>query len=357
MKLIILIAGGRTGSGLLQSLFDGHSQVCQLPLEFYYDDFWEKIQKLKKNYNLISEKFLEEHPGFFNSKKNKDERHDKLGEKKNQSFKVDSSIFIRELNKRTREKKISFMSLLIDIHYAYCLAKKENIKSKKYILLHLHHRHRLKVFSKYNYSIIYTVRDPIANISSSFSGNNLSRVRYNPEKFFFMIDKILNGIYDLQNFNRKIFVIKLENLHTQNKYLIRKLCKFLGIKYSKILLNSTINGLKWWGDVQSVKYLNALNPNFKNNPELKYFFQKDINILNHYLFDQKLFFKYGIKVNEKIKKLEFSKYLPLKMEILLWIKLIKQLSFRNILYIPKFWWKRVGCMKEKKINKKNILVF
>ena len=29
----------------------------------------------------------------------------------------------------------------------------------------------------------------------------------------------------------------------------------------------------------------------------------------------------------------------------------------NILYIPKFWWKRVKCMKKKKLNKKNILVF
>lgn len=359
MKLIILIAGGRTGSGLLHSLFDGHNQICQLPSEFYYDDFWQKIKKIKKDYNLIGKKFLEEYPSFFNSKKNKDERHDKLGVKKNQFFRVDSSIFLKELKKRIKGKNLLFMPLLVHIHYAYCLAKKESIKNKKYILLHLHHRHRLKAFSNCNYNIIYTVRDPLANISSSFTGNyenNLLNKKYSPKKFVFMVNKVLNAIYDLQELKRKIFVIKLENLHIQNKFLIRKLCRFLKINYSNILLNSTINGLKWWGDAQSKKYLNGLNPNFKNNPKLKYFFKKDINLLNYYLLDQKLFFNYKSNYNNKIKN-SFLKYLPLKMEILIWIKLIKQFSIRNILYIPKFWWKRVRCMRKKKLNNKNILVF
>ena len=45
MKIIAFIGGGRAGIDFLQSLFDSHSQVSQLPGYFFFDEFWSKIKK------------------------------------------------------------------------------------------------------------------------------------------------------------------------------------------------------------------------------------------------------------------------------------------------------------------------
>ena len=75
-------------------------------------------------------------------------------------------------------------------------------------------------------------------------------------------------------------------------------------------------------------------------------------IVKKFISDQKSLYNHNNKIDQNIEITNFSKYLPLKMEILIWIELIKRLSIRNLLYIPKFWWKRINCMKKKKFNKK-----
>ena len=56
-KIVLIVAGGRTGSDFLQSLFDSHEEILQLPGIFKYLDFWNNIKKLK-NYEEIGKFFI-----------------------------------------------------------------------------------------------------------------------------------------------------------------------------------------------------------------------------------------------------------------------------------------------------------
>ena len=81
MKLVLLFAGGRAGSDLLQSLLDGHKEVAQFPAVLHFTDELLKIFKLKDP-NNIAKKFISLNKLYFDSRLNKKERHDKLGKKK-----------------------------------------------------------------------------------------------------------------------------------------------------------------------------------------------------------------------------------------------------------------------------------
>ena len=77
-------------------------------------------------------------------------------------------------------------------------------------------------------------------------------------------------------------------MNTKHYFEIKKLvivfCKKLLIKYEESLQRSTFFNKQWWGDSISKKYLNGLNPNFKNSFNKKFFYEKDISILEKKLY-------------------------------------------------------------------------
>ena len=85
MKIIVLIGGGRSGIDFLQSLFDQHPEVSQLPGVFYFDKFWKEV-KNEKNIGVIPKKFTQDYEKFFDSRLNKMERHYMLGKDKNSYY-------------------------------------------------------------------------------------------------------------------------------------------------------------------------------------------------------------------------------------------------------------------------------
>ncbi len=87
MKLFVLITGGRTGSGLFHSILDGHSEICSLPGEFFFDDFINKV-KNEKSLLKIAKIFYKDNKYLFNSKLEKFDRLGELGEKRNECFKI-----------------------------------------------------------------------------------------------------------------------------------------------------------------------------------------------------------------------------------------------------------------------------
>ena len=47
MKIITLIAGGRAGTDLFQSLLDMHPEISQFPGAFFFDDFQHFLTLLR----------------------------------------------------------------------------------------------------------------------------------------------------------------------------------------------------------------------------------------------------------------------------------------------------------------------
>ena len=81
MKIAIIMAGGRSGSDFLQSLFDGHPEVMQFPGILKFTNKFLEIFN-KKSPQDIASFFIKTNKQFFDSRINKIERHNKLGIKK-----------------------------------------------------------------------------------------------------------------------------------------------------------------------------------------------------------------------------------------------------------------------------------
>ena len=109
MKFVIILTGGRSGSDLLQSLFDGHPQILQFPGIFRLSKpFVEMLNE--KNPKKISHMFCDIYPYFFDSRIQKNERHYMLGKNKNEFYKVNKNIFKRNFTyyyNNSKKKKLT----------------------------------------------------------------------------------------------------------------------------------------------------------------------------------------------------------------------------------------------------------
>ena len=81
MKIVLLVAGSRSGSDFFQSLLDGHNEICQFPGLIHYNNYFKKILQIN-DIKQIAINFVDQYSHFFNSKNAILERHNQLGKKK-----------------------------------------------------------------------------------------------------------------------------------------------------------------------------------------------------------------------------------------------------------------------------------
>jgi len=347
MKIFCILGLGRSGVDFLQSLFDSHPNISQFPGYFFYDQFWKEIESVE-NPEIIAETFIKRHQRFFNSKIYLIERHNQLGDWKNDSFIINKNKFKKKFIEL--QKIISKRSILINLHCAYSYASGEDIKKKKIIVINIHNINHLKNIKDLDFEIFFSIRHPISSLSSGFK-HWLNYSPKNVDNWFlnYQINRIYNGIKNCLALKKKIYIVRLDLLHTKNKSIMMKICKKMKIKYNKILSKSTYHNLRWWGDKLSNKYLNGINNNFKDTYDSNFFFNKDIQYLEFYLTP--FIKKYKLKNFSKAKIMKFKKILPLKIELILWKKLIYNFNFTQIFLIPFYWAKRI-ILIEKSYNKK-----
>tara|TARA_E500000178_G_C17037425_1_gene764253 strand:+ start:4789 stop:5871 length:1083 start_codon:yes stop_codon:yes gene_type:complete len=355
MKILLLVAGGRAGIDLLQSLLDKHPSISQLPGVFYWGDFYKKIKNLK-DLDLILEIFLKEYERYFDSRLNLRERHDQLGENKNEFYTVDKKEFKLYFKKLINlEGGITKINILKFLHLAYSKISGEDLSKKKYIVINIHSLEYLNEFEEFDYEIIHTIRHPMASLSSGFKhwldyaeGKLISSwsIYYHFERQFNILKKLIK-------INKKIHLIKLERLHNQSKEVLSKLRKEVGLEHNDTLFISSYHGKKWWGDMLSKKYLNGLNKNFKNNIDKSLFFEKDIFLIEHYLSKFYKYYNYEKISNFKSYFIVFLNLLPLKIEMIIFKREIIKLNFRNIVYLLNFYLKRVYLFQTSDYKKVN----
>jgi len=237
--------------------------------------------------------------------------------------------------------------IFINLHLAYSAASGENINKKKVIILNIHNIENISGLKKFNYKIILSLRHPISSISSSISGW-LSYSRKNVDLWwlYFQINRLANLIEDCMKLKKKIYIIKLDLLHTKNTLLMRKILKIMNIKYHPNIKKSTYHGKLWWGDKLSNKKLNGINKNFKDTYNSKNFFKNDVVYLEHCLNFYYTTYKYR-KIYKKIQFKNIYKLMPLKIELIVWKNLIFNLNFSQIILIPYYYIKRIKTLKAK----------
>ena len=359
MKLILLAAGGRAGSHFFHSLLDEHPQILQFPGSIRVDNNLKLIldtKDLKKKAKL----FIKFYPEFFNSKLNTLERWDRLGEKKQSDFKVNKKDFINHFYKLSYKKKDKgSYSLLINLHLAYFLARKKDIKNLKVLFIHTHSlnwtKKFLDIFKVKKVDIIHTIRHPLSSLTSPIKSWLVfnSGKSFFPKDLFYQIDTVINCIYDLKKLG-KVHIISLERLHLENTALMKKFCYKFKIKYKSSLKNSTINGLKWWGDKINGKYLNGINKSFKIKIYEKHFYKRDLIFFQN--LTQEIIKKYNYKFYYDKKNYLFN-FAPMKCEIAVWKNTFKQsfshkFRWKHLLSIPIFYLIRILLINKIQITLK-----
>ena len=348
MKIFCLLGTGRSGVDFLQTLFDQHPEVSHLPGVFYYQEFWNKLKK--KNTNYIIKEFIKNHERFFNSKMYKEERHDQLGKNKNENFTVKKKLFAKYFTKLCKDPN-NKLEIFINLHLAYSAASGENVNKKKIIIVNVHSIEHFEGLKDFNYEIILNIRHPICSLNSSIN-HWLTVSKKNVDLWWlnFQINRMVNLLDDCIKLKKKIYIIRLDLLHTQNIILIRRLLKVMNIKFDNCLNQSTYHGKLWWSDKLSIKYLNGFNKNFKDKYDKVNFYERDIAYFNH-------FFNFYY-TNYKYKKIKFgsfknfNRFLPTKIEVIVWKNLFMNFNVSQMLLIPYYWLKRIKIIKIK--NKKQL---
>lgn len=359
MKILIILTGGRSGSGLLQSLFDGHKEILQFPGELLFTDEIKKIFKENSPPKFVNS-FINFNQHFFDSRLNTIERHNKLGSLKNEFYKVDKNNFKKRFLKLFKISKKTNLDKLICLHKAY-EEKANNLSKKKVIVLHIHDfiffKNYLQIFKiKENTKIFLTMRDPIVSLCSTI--NNWLKYKdgiyLTPGTLERNFDTHFNIFNNLHFLRKKIKVIKLEKLHQSSRDTLKKICKHLNIKFSQSLLKSTYHGKKWWGDCISQKYLNGLNPKFKNKFDEDLFSIKELKFLEKKILPVLKKYKYPIRseINSEINILYFY---PFGFEKKIWAKTLKKNKLKTSLSIPYFYIRRILLLGKKNIFLQNNL--
>jgi tetratricopeptide (TPR) repeat protein len=265
-KTVALVHFGRSGTGLLHSLIDGHPEVSTTPSiyfsEFFNHSTWDKI--VSGGWNKMAYRFIATYEVLFDaSVQNPIESMSRtlianlgqkegmanLGDQRDEVLRVDKALFRAELQRlmdlNDHLDAYVFFKL---VHMAYDKALKDrNVKN-----LIFYHIHNPDYYAKLNFvqsapnaNWVMMVREPIQAceswIRSNFHNNSYADI---PTKIITMLYEIDNIIYDKQN----AVGVRLEDLKESPQKTIPALCDWMGIEETESLYEMTAQGKKWWGD-------------------------------------------------------------------------------------------------------------
>lgn len=263
-KMVAIIEGTGSGTKLLQSLLDSHSEICMVPgyaLMYFYPYWHKSLSKTHNNdWQRVLNGIVRVFGSIFDTTINPgSETLNHLGEEQDQSIIVDLDKFKFFFLYITKGEAVTARSALIAIHYAYMYATGEELAAKKVIVYHIH------VFfyaTKYlhkdfpNLQVIAAIRDQRANIKKRVQNSiikpNQTKFRGSDEflmrqtAYRHIIRFTSEGLDSLIPISQeKIRVFKHEDLVTRLEEVMRNLSDFLAIGYSDTLLKPTWGGLLW----------------------------------------------------------------------------------------------------------------
>jgi tetratricopeptide (TPR) repeat protein len=271
-KITALLHFGRSGTGLLHSLIDGHPEISTLPsiyfTQFFHHSNWEKI--IAGGWEEIADRFVEIYEVLFNASSTipifmvnnkliynigKKEGMTNVGTKRDEILSVDKKVFLKELKQLMScyDELDAFIFFKL-VHSAYEIAI-QNHKNKDHIFYHIHNPdpyarlNFLRLAPNTNWLMM--VREPIQNCESwiriNFLNNDYNKVANKIFQMLFGIDQIFSQ-------NQGSIGVKLEDLKDYPKKTVFALCRWLDIKEIDSLYEMTAQGKKWWGDPSSPVY-------------------------------------------------------------------------------------------------------
>jgi tetratricopeptide (TPR) repeat protein len=271
-KITALVHFGRSGTGLMHSLIDGHPEVSTLPSiyfsEFFDHSIWKKI--IAGGWEGMADRFALTYEVLFDASSTikvaskgsqtinnigSKEGMTTVGTKRDEVLSVNKDIFIKELKQlMTSYDQLDQFTFFKLVHSAYEITLK-NPKEKNNIFYHIHNPDTYAQFNFLrlapNTNWLVMVREPLQSceswVSKKFQENDYGIVA---NKIFQMLFEVDHAIYQNQN----SIGVRLEDLKENPKKTIKALCNWLAIKENDSLYEMTAQGKKWWGDPVSPDY-------------------------------------------------------------------------------------------------------
>ena len=322
-KIIALMHFGRSGTGLMHSLIDGHPEVSTLPSiyfsEYFDNSTWRKITSA--GWDGIVDSFIDIYEVLFDptssvpvATKSKKLQYNigvqeglaNVGNERNELVCLNKDIFKSELKSLLDcHEEIDALVFFKLIHVAYNRTINDR-NSKSLIFYHIHNPDACaKInFTRLNQSTnwLVMVREPIQSCESwikrPFNENDYPGVVNRIQTMLFEIN---DSIYSRQN----TIGVRLEDLKNKPTKMIPALCKWMGIGESQSLYEMTAQGKKWWGDRSSEDYLkDGMQPFGKTSIERKIgsiFSENDQFILRTLFYPFSVRFGYAKDNKEQFK--------------------------------------------------------
>ena len=271
-KITALLHFGRSGTGLLHSLIDGHPEVSTLPSiyfsEFFDYSIWEKI--IANGWEGMADRFVSIYEVLFDASSavpiaskglkfinniGHKEGMTTVGEEKNEILSVDKKVFVKELKQlMSCYDELDALTFFKLVHTAYDKTLNDHNK-KNLIFYHIHNPDNyaqlnfLRLAPKTNWLVM--VREPIQSCESwirkNYNDNSYRNIAGKISQMLFEVDK---PIFQKNN----AIGVRLEDLKEHPKKTILALCDWLNIKEKDTLYQMTAQSKKWWGDPSSPNY-------------------------------------------------------------------------------------------------------
>ena len=271
-KIVALVHFGRSGTGLLHSLIDGHPEVSTMPSiyfsEFFNHSTWDRI--VLDGWSKMADRFIATYEVLFDasvqnpveSKSSKFIEYvgqmdgmTNIGDQRDEVLRVDKTLFWAELHRLMGlHDYIDACGFFALVHAAYDKVLND-LNHKHLIFYHIHNpsRHTTLNFvhAAPNTNWVMMVREPIQAceswVRSNFRNNEHTDIA---TKIITMLFEIDNIIYHKQ----RSVGVRLEDLKEFPRKTIPALCDWMGIEETEGLYEMTAQGKKWWGDPISPDY-------------------------------------------------------------------------------------------------------
>lgn len=272
-NIVALLNFGRSGSGFIHSLIEGHSQITTLPgiylAGFFGRGVWDRIKsdepaRLVRRFSSMYEvlfdaanpKGVPGDPTGWGRSLGESEGFTCMGETGKEVLRLGKSTFETALEDNLRGcRGLNQGDFFRHVHVAYeaCQGKSAD---RDTVFYHLHNPNFFEFTNFLNYfpdtKLLMIVREPLQSceswVSKSYNG---------PGDYATVVNHVVNLLFQIDRveFEEQDCVgVKLEDLKNDPRRTMRALCGWMEISEEDSLFESTMQGLKWRGDPSSALF-------------------------------------------------------------------------------------------------------
>ena len=273
--VVALLNYGRSGSGLLDSLIDGHPQIASIPgvlmKGFFARGVWEALRA--DGAAGLLPRFIETYEVLFDTASSKPvptgvPREDtvgigrteglaNLGPNGDEVMTVDRAAFHAAASQMIDAAgEVDQGTLFRIVHRAYDVAAGGDGAEKPVLFYHIHNPAEYPLANFLGHfpeaRLLMTVREPIQSCESWLLKSIETPADYTENTH--RIERILSLFLDFNFQVRPSAALRLEDLKAEPQATIGRLCAWIGICEAPSLYAQTALGRKWWGDPSGLDY-------------------------------------------------------------------------------------------------------